>query len=93
MKRTFVRLGPGSRAVAAFHERTKHSFGRLARGPGHLDWSWQPDPFRTFDAPEEVFLCRSPADHGDPPYKALYSPTLTNPLHGQPWQWTPDAVS
>lgn len=34
----------------AYHERTKHHPGRYARGPGRLDWSTQPDPWRTYDA-------------------------------------------
>jgi hypothetical protein len=29
-----------------YHERSKHHFGRYARGPGRLDWANQPDPFR-----------------------------------------------
>lgn len=33
----------------AYHERTKHHLGRYARAPGYLDWTTQPDPFRTFD--------------------------------------------
>lgn len=34
----------------AYHERTKHHPGRYARGPGRLDWSTQPDPWRTYGA-------------------------------------------
>jgi SagB-type dehydrogenase family enzyme len=34
--------------VLAYHRRTKHHLHRYARGPGHLDWANQPDPFRTF---------------------------------------------
>ncbi|MBI3890646.1 MAG: SagB/ThcOx family dehydrogenase [Candidatus Wallbacteria bacterium] len=34
--------------VLAYHERTKHHLSRYAEGPGYLDWSCQPDPFRTY---------------------------------------------
>ena len=32
-----------------YHERSKHHFGRYARGPGRLDWANQPDPFRRYE--------------------------------------------
>ncbi len=32
----------------AYHERTKHRPERYAAGPETLDWTGQPDPFRTF---------------------------------------------
>ena len=35
--------------ILAYHERTKHHAQRYARGPGWMDWSTQPDPFRTFE--------------------------------------------
>ena len=31
-----------------YHDATKHHPHRYARGPGHLDWATQPDPFRRF---------------------------------------------
>jgi SagB-type dehydrogenase family enzyme len=34
--------------VLAYHQATKHQPGRYARGPGHLDWATQPDPFRRY---------------------------------------------
>lgn len=34
--------------VVAYHDGTKHHFGRFARSAGHLDWATQPDPFRRF---------------------------------------------
>src|SRR5262249_15114821 len=39
---------PGTGVTLSYHEATKHHLGRYARGPGHLDWANQPDPFRTF---------------------------------------------
>lgn len=35
-------------SVLGYHERTKHHFQRYAAGPGGLDWSAQPEPFRTY---------------------------------------------
>jgi SagB-type dehydrogenase family enzyme len=39
---------PELRRVFAYHERTKHHFGRFAPGPGYLDWATQPEPFRRY---------------------------------------------
>ncbi len=39
---------PDFARVAAYHYRTKHALSAYARGPETLDWSAQPDPFRTF---------------------------------------------
>ena len=55
----------------AYHQSTKHHFGRYARGPYRLDWATQPDPFRRYrGAPLR------PLDHPDPgdspPYDALF---------------------
>jgi SagB-type dehydrogenase family enzyme len=36
-------------AVRAYHQRSKHAFGRYAASPGFLDWDTQPNPFRRFD--------------------------------------------
>jgi len=43
---------PGADAgeiVRAYHQRSKHAFGRYAASPGFLDWETQPNPFRRFD--------------------------------------------
>ena len=37
-----------------YHNETKHHFHRPARGPGHLDWGNQPDPFRRYEGSQEV---------------------------------------
>ncbi|MEJ2608995.1 MAG: SagB/ThcOx family dehydrogenase [Candidatus Thiodiazotropha sp.] len=39
--------------VHAYHNQTKHRFGKYAAGPDFLDWDQQPDPFRRF-APAEL---------------------------------------
>ncbi len=59
-------------AVAAYHERTKHSPFASAPGPGYMDWATQPDPFRRYAGAPLVPL-PLPAE-GDPlPYAALYA--------------------
>jgi len=40
--------GNDAERVRAYHQRTKHAFGRYAASPGYLDWDTQPDPFRRF---------------------------------------------
>ncbi|WP_305907480.1 nitroreductase family protein [Methylomarinum sp. Ch1-1] len=42
--------------VSDYHQRTKHSFQRYARGPETLDWDDQPDPFRRFDGCTSIDL-------------------------------------
>lgn len=65
-------------AVHAYHQRTKHAFGRYARGPGHLDWDSQPNPFRRFAGAPLVPLPlsggREPASYAD-----LFRPNRVSP--------------
>jgi len=35
--------------VRAYHQRSKHTFGRYAASPDFLDWETQPNPFRRFE--------------------------------------------
>ena len=42
--------------VEDYHQRTKHSLQRYARGPDTLDWDAQPDPFRGYDGSERFDL-------------------------------------
>ena len=42
--------------VLAYHERTKHHLQRYAAGPETLDWSMQPDPFRSFAGAPRIAL-------------------------------------
>jgi len=46
--------------VLAYHQATKHQLGRFARGPGHLDWAIQPDPFRRYHGARLIELQRTP---------------------------------
>lgn len=56
----------------AYHERTKHHFHRYARGPGHLDWATQPDPFRRYRGAPLALL-----DHIAPSEGPLYDEVFT----------------
>lgn len=50
---------PGCDALAkiyAYHQRSKHAFGRYAQGPGYLDWDTQPNPFRRFAGAAKIRL-------------------------------------
>jgi SagB-type dehydrogenase family enzyme len=59
-----------------YHERTKHHFARFAPGPGQLDWTNQPDPFRRFaGAPLTRLPLLAPDEEPRAPaYDALYAP-------------------
>lgn len=42
--------------VFSYHEATKHHYHAYAPGPGMLDWSTQPDPFRRYAGAELLAL-------------------------------------
>ncbi|MHB9841641.1 SagB/ThcOx family dehydrogenase [Paraburkholderia terrae] len=44
------------RALLEYHERSKHHVNFYAPGPGRLDWTTQPDPFRVFHGTPRVDL-------------------------------------
>ncbi len=58
----------------AYHEATKHYFGRFAPALGYLDWAAQPDPFRRFAGSALIDLPREPLAP-DVVYDALYDGT------------------
>ncbi len=67
--------------VLGYHERTKHHFTRLARSLGYLDWSTQPNPFRSFSN-ATVYPLPRPADDDTPRYDDVYGPPrIAQPLH------------
>ncbi len=72
--------------VKHYHEQTKHEFDRYARGPGHLDWANQPDPFRRYTgAPLHRFPRLTADDHPvSPSYASLHSPAAVAP---RPLTW------
>ncbi|GAB3626926.1 hypothetical protein PTE30175_03526 [Pandoraea terrae] len=43
-------------ALLEYHERSKHRINFYAPGPGRLDWTTQPDPFRVFQGAPRVEL-------------------------------------
>jgi SagB-type dehydrogenase family enzyme len=57
--------------VLAYHRATKHQFHRYAHGPGHLDWTTQPDPFRRYAGAVQLALERLPPGD-DPAYEAAF---------------------
>jgi SagB-type dehydrogenase family enzyme len=72
----------------AYHERTKHHLRRYARGPGHLDWDTQPDPFRTFAGAPTIELALL-ADSLATSYGDLYIPGA---VAARPLEWDTVAV-
>jgi len=59
--------------VIAYHERTKHDYGRFARSLGFLDWDSQPDPFRRFLGATWTPL-ELPGAEPSPTYEQLFYP-------------------
>ena len=53
--------------VLEYHQDTKHHIQGYARGPGHLDWATQPNPFRRFAGAQLKSLERIPPT-GEPLY-------------------------
>ena len=47
--------------VREYHQRTKHSLQKYAKGPEALDWEAQPDPFRRFEGAQRIAM---PLDSG-----------------------------
>lgn len=43
-------------SIEAYHRASKHELRRYAPGPGYLDWSTQPAPFRRYDGAARVEL-------------------------------------
>ena len=65
--------------VLHYHERTKHHPDRFARGPGHMDWANEPEPFRHFTG---AALFRLPFLAHDPAagFLSLFNRAGTKPL-------------
>lgn len=42
--------------IIAYHDRTKHDFGRFAKSLGYMDWKNQPNPFRYYEGCESIIL-------------------------------------
>ena len=63
----------GLRKVMGYHQRTKHQFGRFARGPRTLDWATQPEPFRRYVGADLLPLEVMPLEESIP-YDQVFSP-------------------
>ncbi len=50
--------------VLSYHNRTKHSLERYAKGPESIDWEDQPDQFRRFSGCEIITLPKPGAELG-----------------------------
>jgi hypothetical protein len=55
-------MDPLKHALLEYHERSKHCVSYYASGPGELDWTTQPDPFRVFHGAPRTALPLA-ADH------------------------------
>lgn len=65
-------MEPAEIAIA-YHEATKHHYGRYARSPGFMDWANQPDPFRRYAGAPLTLLPFEP-EEDSPDYGALHVP-------------------
>ncbi|XP_058104604.1 uncharacterized protein LOC131248360 isoform X1 [Magnolia sinica] len=71
--------------VLKYHNQTKHSFNKYARGPHGLDWANQPNPFRLYPPSPLLPLQHLPPHPplpSDPLYPSLFHslPTPPQPL-------------
>ena len=65
-------------SVSDYHQRTRHSLEKYAAGPATLDWSMQPNAFRSYDGCTHIELPLN-ADNIKTSYAALYADNkLTN---------------
>ena len=60
---------PTPEIIQNYHNRTKHTLQRYAKGPETIDWEDQPDPFRRFSGCRQIKL--------PTPGKQLTSPLFT----------------
>ena len=58
--------------ISDYHHRTKHTLEKYAAGPGTLDWSMQPNAFRSYDGCRHIELPLN-ADNVKTSYAALYA--------------------
>ena len=66
--------------VIHYHETTKHHQHRYAKSLGYMDWSTQPDPFRSYNGAPKTALPLA-LEHTTPPYHLLGSDEIpTAPL-------------
>ncbi|KAF4404337.1 hypothetical protein G4B88_014793 [Cannabis sativa] len=56
--------------ILKYHNQTKHSFTKYARGPHGLDWANQPNPFRRFESAPLLPLLHYPTQDQNPNIEA-----------------------
>lgn len=61
--------------IFTYHNETKHAPQKYARSLGYMDWSNQPDPFRSYKGSTEVQLPLS-LDNVTPPYHLIFDNEL-----------------
>ena len=71
-------MTPSTEIVLSYHERTKHHPWRYARALGYMDWSTQPDPFRSYGDVPRLPLGR-PAPVQEPRYEQVFLPPGPKP--------------
>ncbi|HID72551.1 TPA: hypothetical protein EYP38_01300 [Candidatus Micrarchaeota archaeon] len=74
--------------ILAYHQRTEHHFDRYAPGPGGLDWSTQPEPFRFYQGATVLPLCLGASARAEPPwYDELYGRVPSSPVNPETVSW------
>ncbi|NYT02197.1 MAG: hypothetical protein GKC10_05520 [Methanosarcinales archaeon] len=73
-------MTPSPESILAYHQATKHHPGMYAPGPGGLDWSNQPHPFRRYRGALEIPLSRE-ADDQVTYHQALFGLVPPQPLN------------
>ena len=61
--------------IFTYHNETKHAPQRYARSLGYMDWSTQPDPFRSYAGSTQIELPLS-LENTTPPYHLIYDKEL-----------------
>ena len=61
--------------IFTYHNETKHAPQRYARSLGYMDWSTQPDPFRSYEGATQIELPLS-LDNTTPPYHLIFDKEL-----------------
>ncbi len=65
--------------VLHYHETTKHASHRYARSLGYMDWSTQPDPFRSYNGSPTIEMPLA-MDNTTPPYYLIDQDLPAAPL-------------
>ncbi len=61
--------------ILTYHNETKHAPQRYARSLGYMDWSTQPDPFRSYEGSTQIQLPLS-LENPTPPYHLIFDNEL-----------------